>query len=61
MSYIKGKFKNAIFESDTGYKVGLFRVKETDDSDIEANEVTVAASKLYYINDKVAIAFFKAA
>ena len=33
----------------------------SDDSDIEANEVTVAASKLYYINDKVAIAFFKAA
>lgn len=33
----------------------------SDDSDIEANEVTAAASKLYYINDKVAIAFFKAA
>ena len=31
----------------------------SDDSDIEANEATVAASKLYYINDKVAIAFFK--
>ena len=36
MEYIKGKFKNAIFESETGYKVGLFRVKE---SNIENDDV----------------------
>lgn len=29
MEYIKGKYKSVIFESQTGYKVGLFRVKET--------------------------------
>ena len=28
MDYIRGKFKQMIFESDNGYKVGLFRVKE---------------------------------
>ena len=28
MGYIRGKFKQFIFESDNGYKVGLFRVKE---------------------------------
>ena len=28
MEYIRGKFKQMIFESDNGYKVGLFRVKE---------------------------------
>ena len=38
MSYIKGKYKQAIFESDTGYKVGLFRVLETDDEDIGVNK-----------------------
>ena len=38
MSYIKGKFKNYIFESDSGYKIGLFRVSETDDEDIDINK-----------------------
>jgi len=31
MGYIRGKFKQMIFESDNGYKVGLFRVKEASD------------------------------
>lgn len=30
MNYVKGKFKNIIFESETGYKVGIFKVQETD-------------------------------
>ena len=38
MSYIKGKFKNMIFESDSGYKVGIFRVLESDDEDISINK-----------------------
>ena len=29
MEYIRGKFRQMIFESDNGYKVGLFKVKET--------------------------------
>ena len=40
MSYIKGKFKNMIFESDSGYKVGLFKVIETDDEDIPLKTIT---------------------
>lgn len=35
MSYIKGKVRNLIFESDSGYKVGIIRVKETDDEEIK--------------------------
>lgn len=38
MSYIKGKFKSFIFESDSGYKIGLFRVTESDDEEIEINK-----------------------
>ena len=37
MSYIKGKYKTSIFESTSGYKVGLFKVQETDDKEIEEN------------------------
>lgn len=33
--YIKGNFKKAIFESETGYIIGLFKVRETNDEDIE--------------------------
>ncbi|MDD4187540.1 MAG: ATP-dependent RecD-like DNA helicase [Bacilli bacterium] len=38
MSYIKGKYRKAIYETDAGYKVGLFRVYETDDKDIQINK-----------------------
>ena len=38
MSYIKGKYKQSIFESETGYKVGLFRVQETDDKELGTNK-----------------------
>ena len=34
MEYIKGKFKQMIFESENGYKVGLFRIKETNDEEM---------------------------
>ena len=35
MNYIKGKFKQTIFTSDTGYTVGLFKVQETNDPEME--------------------------
>lgn len=39
MDYIRGKFKQMIFESDNGYKVGLFRVKEaSEDMSIYVNK-----------------------
>lgn len=39
MNYVKGKFKNFIFTSESGYKVGLFRVTETDLDEISTNKV----------------------
>jgi exodeoxyribonuclease V alpha subunit len=35
MKYIKGKVRQLIFESESGYKVGLFRIKETDDEEMQ--------------------------
>ena len=29
VEFVRGKFKQMIYEGDNGYKVGLFRVKET--------------------------------
>lgn len=34
MNYIKGNFRSAIYESESGYKVGLFKVKETNDEEL---------------------------
>ncbi len=28
MEFVRGKFRNLIYEGDNGYKIGLFRVKE---------------------------------
>ena len=35
MGFIKGKVRQLIFESDSGYKVGIIRVKETDDEELK--------------------------
>lgn len=51
LEYIKGKFKKTIFEasSGTGYKVGLFRVKEASDSLAEElNNHTVTFTGYFY-------------
>ena len=34
-NYIKGEYKREIFSSDTGYTVGLFKVKETNNEEWE--------------------------
>ena len=34
-TYIKGNFRKYIFKSDTGYCVGLFKVKESNSLEIE--------------------------
>ncbi len=36
MNYIKGKFRQTIYRSDSGYTVGLFRITETNDPEMEA-------------------------
>ena len=35
VNYIKGKFKQSIFKGDTGYNVGLFKISETNDPEME--------------------------
>ena len=35
MRYIKGKVRQMIFESDSGYRVGILRVKESDDEEMQ--------------------------
>lgn len=35
MNYIKGKFKQSIFKNDNGYNVGLFKISETNDPEME--------------------------
>ena len=34
-SYIKGNFRRSIFKSDKGYVIGLFKVRETNDENME--------------------------
>ncbi|MBR2246797.1 MAG: ATP-dependent RecD-like DNA helicase [Bacilli bacterium] len=33
--YIKGKYRKSIYENDNGYKIGLFKVVETNHEDVE--------------------------
>ncbi len=35
MNYIKGKFKQSIFKNENGYNVGLFKISETNDPEME--------------------------
>lgn len=35
MTYIKGNYRKSIFESDKGYVIGLFKIKETDNEELK--------------------------
>ena len=35
MYYIKGKFRQSIYKNDSGYNVGLFKISETNDPEME--------------------------
>ena len=41
MDYIRGKFKQMIFESENGYKVGLFRIKEASSNMVDYENKTI--------------------
>ncbi len=59
MSYIKGKFRKAIYETDAGYKVGLFRVQETNDYNVPVNR-TITITGYFaadFNNDEVFILY----
>ena len=38
MNYVRGKFRKIIFENNTGFKIGLFKVLETDCKSIKVNK-----------------------
>ena len=51
-NYIKGEYKRNIYESDTGYIVGLFKVKETDIDDDEITSKTITFTGYFHeLND----------
>ena len=52
MSYIKGKYKTSIFEATSGYKVGLFKVQETDDKEIEENKTLTFTGYFTELNNE---------
>jgi len=42
LNYIKGKFKQTIFRNDNGYLIGLFKISETNDPEMETfNKKTI--------------------
>ncbi len=57
MEYIRGKFKQMIFESDNGYKVGLFRAKEASGEMEEYVNKTITFTG--YFADVDAEAYYK--
>ena len=49
MNFIKGKIRNTIYQNDNGFFVGLFRVKETNDeelNDLVNKTITITGSML---------------
>ncbi len=53
MAYIKGNFRKAIFQSDTGYTIGIFKVLETDDEELEdyINRTITFTGYFHELND----------
>lgn len=59
MEYIKGKYKNSIFESETGYKVGLFRVKESNiENDDIVNKTITFTGYFHELNNEDIYIFY---
>ncbi len=58
--YIKGHFKKSIFESETGYLIGLFKVLETNDKEIEIylNKTITFTGYLPKLNDMDTYIFY---
>lgn len=59
MDYIKGKYKSSIFESETGYKVGLFRVKESNlENDDIVNKTLTFTGYFHELNTEDVYIFY---
>lgn len=48
VDYIKGKYKSSIFSSDSGYKIGLFRVKETSEDLVDLKNKTLTFTGYFH-------------
>ncbi|MDD2203259.1 MAG: ATP-dependent RecD-like DNA helicase [Bacilli bacterium] len=55
MTYVKGNIKHIIFKSDTGFNVGLFKVLDTDNEEIEVylNKTIIFTGTFSDLNNKV--------
>lgn len=51
--YIKGNYRKSIFQSDSGYTIGLFKVKETNDKNLEnyINKTITFTGYFHELND----------
>ena len=49
--YIQGQFKKTIFKSDNGYIIGLFKIKETNISNIDINKIITFTGYFTDLND----------
>ena len=52
MNYVRGKFRKIIFENNTGFKIGLFKVLETDCKSIKVNKTITYTGYFNEINDQ---------
>lgn len=51
MNYVRGKFRKIIFENESGFKIGLFKVIETDSEDIRVNKTITYTGTFNEINE----------
>ena len=51
MNYVRGKFRKIIFENNTGFKIGLFKVLETDCKSIKVNKTITYTGYFMKTND----------
>lgn len=51
-SFIKGNYKKSLFQGDNGYVVGLFKIKEADDENVDLiGETVVFTGYFHELND----------
>ena len=51
-NYVKGIYKKTIYQSDKGYTIGLIKVKETNDEEVEDDNIKIKSKTFYYDEEK---------
>jgi len=59
-TYIKGNYRKSIYKSDKGYVIGLFKVRETNDKDLEdyINRTITFTGYFYELNEDDTYLFY---